>query len=203
MTRTVPTEHAEKRRYMRDCLLLDIVVFLLIYVTDTTLFMRSPFSLLQTFRTLLPLVGVCLLLFYFFLTKKSIEGKLILYFTVYCAAFFLSLIFFGGVMNAVFMYLLKILFCVFLAMAVPFERFCDSFLRVMRIIALVALVSYIIYQITPSFADLFPKYVSTGSKEGATLEWSNLLFTQLPLSGDTAWSTRNFGPFKNPLDRTT
>lgn len=176
-----------------------ILTFILIYITDAAIAMRTTSPLLQTARNVFFLGGALVSIFLLFIKRK---GKLkrveFAWLAIMCMCTLVSGLLNGENLNGLAMYIAKYMLLFGICVNYSYKDFCKNYIVVMRVICIVSLLAYLISQANSGFAYSLPTLTTQSSRAGTYLEWGTLLFTNLPINSAVTWTSRNFGPFWEP-----
>lgn len=180
-------------------ILFALFIFLCIFITDSTLMLRSLNEGLKSFRKVFFIVGSFIgFLRLFIVGNERINLKEIAWLISIVFITILSAIMNDENINGVIAYISKYIFAFVLCFSFTYEKFKYYFLTIMRLIAAVSVVVYLLYQVVPEFGYLLPRLITESSNSVTMLEWGTLLLTNVPLNNTISWTARNFGPFWEP-----
>lgn len=189
------TPHGKNRTITLSSL---VFVFLLIYISDTTVFMRTLNGTIAAFRKGFVIVGMLIGLLLFFGRKMKMRRMEFFWLMIMSVGVMISGLINNENMNGIIVFISQSVFLFCVCRLFSYERFCKNYVFLMRIISAVSIVVYLIVQANPLFGYSLPRMESASSTELTTLNWGTLLFTNVPLNASQAWQVRNFGPFWEP-----
>ena len=189
------TPYGKKRLITLPSLLF---VFLLIYVSDATVFMRTLNGAIATFRKGFVVIGMLAGLFLFFARRMKMHRTEFYWLMIMSVGVFISGLINNENMNGIIVFISQSVFMFCVCRLFSCERFCKNYIFLMRIISVVSIVVYLIVQAYPLFSYNLPRMKTASSTELTTWDWGTLLFTNVPLNVSKSWTVRNFGPFWEP-----
>ncbi|MBP3692410.1 MAG: O-antigen ligase family protein [Clostridia bacterium] len=176
-----------------------ILMSLLMFVTDSPLFIYTTNPLLSSFRKWFVILVPCFLLARLMFQNIKFSKMHILVVLILSANLLLTAaVTEGESFNVYVLYGFKILTAALITVQWSFERFVQSFIRVMRVIAICSLIIYIFVQIDSGFAELLPIVEIYESNGNGTMKMGTAVFSNVYLNVSSSWTMRNFGAFWEP-----
>lgn len=166
-----------------------LIVFLIIYISDSLLFATSSIAFFRFISRLLPLLLASLLILKYKLIHRTV--------VFLCISIMMSLALHLSLDTAAF-YITQIgcfLFAYFICKEISFESFAKYFLRIMRVIAVFSIIGFVFTKQISQLSFL-PTVTTT-----AGYSFKVLIFTNVPIDYDlniTNLGSRNWGPFWEP-----
>ncbi|MBO5105936.1 MAG: hypothetical protein J6C29_03460 [Clostridia bacterium] len=162
--------------------IISIVVFIVIYLTDTLLFATSTITLLNLARRFIPVIIAA----FMFFVIKSADSALILV----ILSMFSSMVLYR---ENLYFYIsaIALLYCAYACSKyISLEEFEEAYIKWMRIIAIISLVCFVLGGVIKSIG-IIPTVTNTADNT-----YKTLFFTNIPVSNSL--SRRNLGPFWEP-----
>lgn len=175
-----------------------LFVFMLIFSTDTTVFMRTINPIISLSRQVFSLGGMLVGVFLVCIRGHKLRKVEFFWLVVMSVGMLLSGMINNENMNGIIYFVATSIFLFCVCRLFSFEKFCANYLFIMRIISVVSVVVYLIVQVNPQFGQMLPKLTSITASGRSTWNWGTLLFTNVPLDSISVWQSRNFGPFWEP-----